>query len=59
MEKKIEELIYEETDARLKEMAGDNYVFPAKIGREDIIGIISMIGISIVLVVLCMMEVIR
>ena len=58
MEKSIEELIYEETDKRLKEMASPDYVFPEKTDKKDIIGIVAAIGVSILLIVLCMTGVI-
>lgn len=58
MEKSIEELIYEETDERLKEMASPDYRFPRKINKKDIIAIIASIAICLLLIVLCMTEVI-
>ena len=58
MEKSIEELIYEETDQRLKEMASLNYQFPEKADKSDVIGIIAGIVISTILIVLCMTGVI-
>lgn len=58
MEKSIEELIYEETDQRLKEMASPDYQFPPKADKKDAIGIIAAIAVSLVLIVLCMTEVI-
>ena len=59
MEKTIEELIYEETDQRLKQMGAPDYVFPEKINRADIIGIVASVGISLLLIVLCMTGVIN
>ncbi len=58
MEKSIEELIYEETDQRLKEMADPGYQFPAKADKRDVIGILAAVGASILLIVLCMTGVI-
>ena len=58
MEKSIDELIYEETDQRLKEMSSPDYQFPPKADKKDVIGIIAGIGISLVLIVLCMTGVI-
>lgn len=58
MEKSIEELIYEETDKRLKEMASPDYVFPEKADKKDVFGIAAAIGVSILLIVLCMTGVI-
>lgn len=58
MEKTIEELIYEETDQRLKIMASPNYQFPKKADKNDVVGIVAGIVISTVLIVLCMTGVI-
>lgn len=58
MEKSIEDLIYEETDQRLKEMASPNYHFPEQADRNDVIGIIGGIVISTILIILCMTGVI-
>ena len=58
MKKSIEELIYEETDQRLKQMAQPDYSFPEKAGKSDVIGIIAAVGVSVVLIVLCMLGVI-
>ena len=51
-------LIKEETERRLEEMGSEDYEFPAKIGRGDIIAIVLMIVISMILIVLCMVGVI-
>lgn len=59
MEKTIEELIYEETDQRLKEMASPDYQFPKKADKKDVIGIVASIAVCLILIVLCMTEVIR
>ncbi len=58
MEKSIEELIAEETAARLKEMGSKTYQFPKKATVADAIGIVCAIGVSLVLIVLCMTGVI-
>lgn len=58
MEKSIEELIYEETDQRLREMAAPNYEFPRQADKWDVIGIVVAAGFSLLLIVLCMAEVI-
>ena len=58
MERSIEELIYEETDQRLKEMGAEDYVFPEKADKKDFIGIAAAVAVCIVLIVLCMTEVI-
>lgn len=58
MEKTIEELIYEETDRRLKEMRSENYRFPAEADKTDWIGIAAIIGVSALLIILCMAGVI-
>ena len=57
-EKTIEELIYEETDQRLKEMASPDYVFPEKADKKDAIGIVVSIAVCLLLIILCMVEVI-
>lgn len=58
MEKSIEELIYEETDQRLKEMAAPDYKFPCEADKRDVIGIIAAAGVSLLLIILCMTGVI-
>ena len=58
MEKSIEELIYEETEHRLNEMASPDYLFPGKADKKDAIGILTLIGICLVLIILCMTGVI-
>lgn len=58
MEKSIEELIYEETEQRLREMGAKDYVFPKKADKKDAIGIVALIGISVLLIILCMTGVI-
>lgn len=58
MEKTIEQLITEETEQRLKEMASDSYEFPKKATGADYAGIIIAICISLILIILCMTGVI-
>lgn len=58
MEKTIEELINQETELRLKEMADPEYRFPQKIDVKDVVGIIAAAGVSLLLIVLCMTGVI-
>ncbi len=58
MEKTIEELIYEETDQRLKEMASPDYEFPKKADKKDLIGIVVSCGVCLLLIILCMTGVI-
>ena len=58
MEKSIEELIYEETEQRLKEMSTPSYKFPEKANRTDYIGIAAAVLVCLGLIVLCMTGVI-
>ncbi len=58
MEKSIEELIYEETDERLREMEAPDYPFPQKADRKDAISILVVIGVCLILIILCMTGVI-
>jgi len=58
MEKTIEELIYEETDQRLKEMAAPAYSWPTKADKKDAIAIVAGIIVSLLLIILCMTGVI-
>ena len=58
MEKTIDEMIYEETSKRLKEMSSPDYQFPEKADKKDAIGIIASCAICLVLIVLCMTGVI-
>ena len=58
MEKTIEELIYEETEQRLKEMAAPGYQWPGKADKKDAIAIAAGIGASLLLIILCMTGVI-
>ena len=59
VEKTIEELIYEETDERLKEMASPEYQFPPKADKKDAIAIVVTIAVCLILIILCMMGVIE
>lgn len=54
----LEELIMDETSKRLNEMGKPDYEFPAKIGRSDVIAMLVGGGISVVLIILCMIGVI-
>ena len=58
MEKSIEELIYEETDQRLKKMAAPDYPWPKKADKKDVIAIVTGICVSLFLIILCMTGVI-
>lgn len=58
MEKTIEELIYEETEQRLRQMAAPDYTFPQKADKKDAVAIVACIGISLLLIVMCMTGVI-
>ncbi len=58
MEKSIEELIYEETDQRLKEMAAPDYRWPGKADGKDAAAIVAACAVCLVLIVLCMTGVI-
>ena len=58
MEKSIEELIYEETDQRLKEMGSISYQFPKKANKADYIGIVVAALACLALIILCMAGVI-
>lgn len=59
METSIEELIYKETDQRLKEMKEPGYKFPPKADSKDTLGILCSIGICTLLIILCMVGVIN
>ena len=58
MEQSIEELIYEETDRRLKEMASEGYQFPEKADKKDVFGILATVAVCMILIILCMTGVI-
>ena len=55
----IEDLIYTETENRLKEMQDPAYQYPKRIGKGDKAGIVSAVVISLILIILCMLGVIR
>lgn len=55
----IELLIKEETEKRLEEMGSEDYEFPKKITKADVIVISLMIAVSMVFIVLCMTGVIE
>lgn len=57
-EQSIEELIYSETEQRLKQMESPDYDFPEQIDKRDWAVIWGSIGISLLLIVLCMTGVI-
>ena len=59
MSKNLEELIYEETKKRLDIMESKEYKFPEKISKTDSYIIISIITLSLLLIVLCIVEVIK
>ena len=59
MSRILEELIYEETKKRLDIMESKEYKFPEKISKTDSYIIISIIILSLLLIVLCMVEVIK
>lgn len=54
----IEALIYNETEKRLAVMEKPDYVYPERIGRGDIAGIIIAFALSLFLILLCMTGVI-
>lgn len=54
----LEKMIYDETEKRLKIMEGSEYVFPKRIGKMDVAGILVAIGLSMLLIILCMLGVI-
>lgn len=56
---KIEDLIYEETDKRLKIMEKKDYIFPKKITKIDVNVIIFLLFINLFLILLCMVGVIK
>ena len=57
-EENIEVLIKQETAKRLEEMQDSSYEFPKKIGKGDVIGISVAVGVSLLLIILCMTGVI-
>lgn len=57
--KSIEQMIYDETEKRLNIMQSPDYEFPKRISKADVIGIVSSVACSIVLIALCMAGVIK
>ena len=58
-QKSIEQLIYQETEERLKEMESDTYEFPKKMTKVDYIIIAVSVIVSLGLIAACMLEVIK
>ncbi len=58
-EKTIDEIVSEETENRLAEMASPDYEFPAKIKKSDVIAMIALVAGSLILIGLCMIGVIN
>lgn len=58
MEKSVEEIIYVETKKRLKEMSKKSYSFPNTIQKTDVFLIVTLIVVSLILILLCMIGVI-
>ncbi len=54
----IEELIYKETEYRLKEIGNKNYQFSEQADKGYAIKIVSVIVVCIILIILCMVVVI-
>jgi hypothetical protein len=54
----IETLIYTETEKRLAVMEKPDYVYPDRIGKNDIAGMIILFSLSLFLILLCMTGVI-
>lgn len=54
----IEKMIYDETENRLTMMESYDYEFPKQINGKDIIGIVVAVGVSLLLIVLCITGVI-
>ena len=50
----IGELIDQETERRLEIMEREDYEFPARIGKGDVIAIVASIAVSLGLIVCCM-----
>ena len=50
----IQEMIYNETEKRLKIMEDPNYEFPKRIGKADVAGIVISISVCLILIILCM-----
>ena len=58
-QKSIEQLIYQETEERLKEMESDTYEFPKKMNKVDYIIIAVSVIASLGLIAACMLGVIK
>ena len=58
-QKSIEQLIYQETEERLKEMESDTYEFPKKMTKVDYIIIAVSVIASVGLIAACMLGVIK
>lgn len=58
-QKSIEQLIYQETEKRLKEMESDTYEFPKKMTKIDYIIIAVSVIASLGLIAACMLGVIK
>lgn len=54
----MEEIIYNETEKRLSIMEKPDYEFPKSVGKADYIGIMAGIGVSLILIILCVTGVI-
>lgn len=54
----IGELIDQETERRLEIMEREDYEFPARIGKGDVIATVASIAVSLGLIVCCMTGVI-
>lgn len=55
----IEQIIQDETERRLAEMQRPDYEFPPRATAADAWGIVLLVGVSAVLIVLCMLGVIE
>ena len=54
----IGELLDQETERRLEIMEREDYEFPARIGKGDVISIVASVAVSLGLIACCMMGVI-
>ncbi len=54
----IGKLIGEETKRRLEIMQQEDYIFPEKAGRRDVIAVLTLIVVCVALIAGCMMGVI-
>lgn len=55
----LEELIDNETEARLNEMESADYDFPKRITKADVIFMAGSFAVSLGLIILCMLGVIK